>query len=229
MTPMYETIMNLPLFSGLSENQLSFFLEKTPIGFSQYEPGDIIMHRKEYVNSLKCLIGGSVEISHVALYPESLTITETIESPAILGGEKLFGMDREIESDIICGEKASVMELSKEKYLKLLQSDEIYLINYLNYLSIRAQAVQKILPAKTERTLREVIISMLNSYTSRNATIVKFSYSYLAFVDYCGLTESAFDAQLDKLHKSGLIEKPIAHNQYTASFIIPSKNNFLTD
>lgn len=220
MTTMYEIILNLPLFSGLSENQLSNFLEKTPIAFSQFEAGDVISKKGEIVNTLKCLIGGSVKKSYI-LSPSKLEIVETIKAPAILYAERLFGMDRTADSNLVCEDKTSVMEISKEQYLKLLQSDHIYLINYLNYLSVRAQSVRDINSYFINRSLKNYLDNLINSYVSRNASSLEIKYDAEFIISYLGITKSSFVQQLKELTNKGIA--------FTSNdcISIPSKADFL--
>lgn len=227
MTPMYQIIKELPLFKGLSSNQISNLLEKTPIDFSQYEKGDIVCAKNEEINTLKCLIGGSVTIRHSVLAHDHLVISETIEAPAIIEGEKLFGMNKTLNSDIECTEKASIMQLSKDQYLRLLQSDEIYLINYLNYLSIRAQSVSRILPNDSYRTFKDAISALVNSYVSRSASSVELKFSKFLFANYIGMEESQISKGIEDLEKQGLIRTIIYQDNITEGFVIPSKAEFL--
>lgn len=232
MASMYEIIMSLPLFKGLSKTQISSLIEKTPISFSQFEKGAVIYNEGDPIEKLKCLIGGKVKITHRIGTQESgtcscneahcnLFITETVESPAILEAQKLFGMNRHTDSVAICDEKASIMELGKEQYLKLLQSDNIYLINYLNYLSIRAQAINKTFMSFPSRSLKDILDKMVISLVSRSADSIEFHYNPDVFAKYCSMTNNELIDNLRTLQSEGLIE--ILHD----GFRIISRSCFL--
>lgn len=52
MTSMYDIIMFLPLFKGVTEEDVSFFLEKTRLVFDNYNAGDVIIDKGEVVERL---------------------------------------------------------------------------------------------------------------------------------------------------------------------------------
>ena len=72
-------------------------------------------------------------------YSGNLIIEEKRSTGTVLAPEYLFGMDRSYPFDVVAAGNVSVMQFSKEQYLALLQSDSIYMINYLNYLSYHSQ------------------------------------------------------------------------------------------
>lgn len=135
---MYETIMDLPLFKGVGKNHISQFLEKTHIDFRNFSGGELVAAPGEPVDKVMFLISG--ELFLVSKIGESgITIGETVVPGSVVGAERLFGLDKTFPCSVIAGSRASIMEFSKGQYIKLLQSDPIYELNFLNFLSFRAQ------------------------------------------------------------------------------------------
>ena len=60
-TPMYDTIMSLPLFKGVSRERISYFLEKTSISFLKYKSGDIILRHDDEITKLRFVISGKIK------------------------------------------------------------------------------------------------------------------------------------------------------------------------
>ena len=60
MQSMYETIMELPLFKGIGEDQLSVMLEKTSVEFLKFEEGEIISKADESVQYINFILNGRV-------------------------------------------------------------------------------------------------------------------------------------------------------------------------
>ena len=138
MATMYETIMSLPLFKGISRQQVSTFLEKTHVQFINYNPGERIVSVGDACTHIRYIISGDVVVTSNN-YSGNLVIEEKRSTGTVLAPEYLFGMDRSYPFDVVAAGNVSVMQFSKEQYLALLQSDSIYMINYLNYLSYHSQ------------------------------------------------------------------------------------------
>lgn len=138
MATMYEMIMDLPLFKGVSKDHVSQFLEKTNIGFRNYHGGEIIADIDQQVRMVRFVISGEVNIVH-PVEDAGISVEERAAFGKVLGADRLFGIDTNYPYKAIAIDKSSIMEFSKEQYVNLLQTDRIYMLNFFNYLSLRAQ------------------------------------------------------------------------------------------
>ena len=59
---MYDVIMDLPLFQGISREHVSQFLEKTYVEFINFEAGTVLMHAGDTEDALLYVIGGVLEL-----------------------------------------------------------------------------------------------------------------------------------------------------------------------
>lgn len=138
MPSMYETIRELPLFKGIGDEHLSSLLEKTSLDFIKLEPGDYLWHKDDPVKSLGFILNGIVSQVY-KLKNFDLSIEERLGKGSVIGAQHLFGLIIRHPSSALAVSSASVMTVDKEQYMKILSSDQIYLLNYLNYLSASTQ------------------------------------------------------------------------------------------
>lgn len=143
MRSMYETIMDLPLFKGVGKDHVSMFVEKTQIHFHKYAPGDIIADYKDYVTSLKFILSGKVAMSSKCL-GGAITVTSEVRGNMVLGATRLFGLRPQYKRQVMALTDTGVMAFSKEKYMDLLRSDPIYMLNFANYLSMFIQQREEV-------------------------------------------------------------------------------------
>ncbi len=207
MATMYETIMNLPLFKGVSNEQVSAFLEKTHLKFTKYSAGETIASRNEPVKGIKCIISGDASAKYNFADGSNLFLTETISGGHIIGADRLFGMDTTYNSDVTALNQVSVMEFNKEQYLNLLNSAPIYLLNYLNYLSYRAQKNSDITIYCPMGELGSILKCLIEIFTSRRAKAISFEYDLPTLSKFTNLSESKIVEELELLSKKGAIEK----------------------
>lgn len=71
---MYSTIMDLPLFKGISKDHVSAFLEKTHVSFVNYGKGERLHDRCQPCRVMRFVISGSVRVSHTHI-SETCTIS----------------------------------------------------------------------------------------------------------------------------------------------------------
>ena len=138
MPSMYETIRELPLFKGIGDEHLSSLLEKTSLDFINLESGQYLWHKNDPVKSLSFILNGVVSQVY-QLKNFEISIEERLGKGSVIGAQHLYGLIIRHPSDALAVAPASIMTVDKDQYMKILCSDQIYLLNYLNYLSASTQ------------------------------------------------------------------------------------------
>ena len=219
MATMYETIMNLPLFKGLSHEQISAFLEKTNIQFSRYSDQDTIASASENVTELKCVISGTVKFIHKI--NASLTITEIEKTNIILGADKLFGMDTKYRYEAVAVGPVSTMVFSKQQYQNLLNAKSIFLLNYLNFLSYRAQIRYDIFSNYPGDSLPSICSRLIKAYCSRASEENTFMFDPKEFAIFCHKDKETLNREISHLAGEGILRA------FAGGFTIIDKNLIL--
>lgn len=205
MATMYETIMNLPLFKGLSHEQVSSFLEKTHIRFIKFSDGQKIVGKEDKVTDLKCIISGKIRISHGLGKNSALILSESQNGEYILGADKLFGMENNFNCDVVALGNVSMMEFSKEQFLAQLMPGSIFLLNYLNFISLRAQSRYKIFSTYPEGNLRAVIGRLVNSLCSRHSRDISLSFDVNDLAKFMNSDIDTITREIIELESKGMI------------------------
>lgn len=169
---MYETLMDLPLFKGVGADHISSFLEKTSIEFHRFTKGEIIVSQGAPVRSLRFLLSGKIRLSAMTLNGKAQIFSE-FDGHEAIGATRLFGMHPTHEFTIEAIENVSIMEFSKEKYVGLLQSDSIYMINFANLLSMNVHKAWETFPHFTRMDLSRVLAEWLVLFTGRKSKEIK--------------------------------------------------------
>lgn len=204
---MYETIMNLPLFKGLSHEQVSSFLEKTHIKFSKYSDREKIISAGERVKEIKCLISGQMRLSYNLGNDNCFRLTELRRNHEVLGADRLFGMDTTYGFDAYAVGNVSTMEFSKEQYQNLLNAGSIYLINYLNFLSYGAQVRFNIFSDYPKGGVAVNCARLIRTYCSRNSENITFYFNHQDFAQFCDMDPDSFNREIAYLESSGIIRQ----------------------
>ena len=124
-----------------------------------------------------------------------------------------FPWDREGEEletkypfDVVADGNVSIMQFSKEQYMNLLQTDTIYMLNYLNYLSYHSQrpivAIKLLSDGSFESQLALWVMSMTDSDSTEISIIC--DKENLSRMMHISLDEMEF--ALQRIKSDGLID-----------------------
>ena len=191
MSSMYETIMDLPLFKGIGEDQLSQMLEKTSVEFLKYEDGDTITYPKESVMAIDFIISGRVRQTY-KLDNFDLSIDEILGKGAVIGALHIFGMDTKYGTQSVALGRVGVMRISKADYINIISSDRIYLLNFVNYLSAASQKSPALMRQVKGPSIRRTLETLAFTFVSRKAETVMVAGDDSEIAKYCGVEESEF-------------------------------------
>lgn len=204
MASMYEMIMDLPLLKGVGKEQISYFLEKTNVNFLNYNDGEVIADYDEAVQMVRFVITGEVEIIH-SLESSSMSVKERAGFGKVLGAERLFGITTGYPYKVYSIGRSSVMEFSKEQYVNLLYSDRIYMLNFFNYLSLRAQRPVESLMLYSHGDIRGRLCELVSMLTDPGAKGVEVKGTDEALGVYCGKTPDEIAEWKRVMTEAGII------------------------
>ncbi len=203
MTTMYDTIMDLPLFKGISADQVSEFLEKTHVDFYHYHKGDVVFAEDSSCRDIRYILKGKIRVTHL-LFQHQCSLRETLQPATVIGADRLFGLHPIFRSTGIADEDVSVMWISKEQYMNLVRSDEIFLMNYLNYLSLRAQRPIEILQRIYAGSLLTFLANCVEFTTERNSSNIEVTISMETLGRLTNMSQRELTSQISALRRLGV-------------------------
>ncbi len=199
--------MNLPLFKGLSHEQVSSFLEKTHITFTKYSDQEKISSAGEQVSEVKCVISGQVRLIHKIGDSDMIVLSESRRGNEVLGADKLFGMDTSYGFDAYAIGNVSTMEFSKEQYKNQLNAGSIYLLNYLNFLSYRAQIRYTIFKNYPDGSLLADCARLIMAYCSKNSEDINLYFDKKSMAAFCNTDPVSLSEEIYRLENLGIIRQ----------------------
>ena len=139
MSSIYETLCELPLFKGVSQRRMMQTVGAYKFHFLKYPADELIFLASEQCGDIAFVISGSVR---VVLRDDSrrLTVEQTLTGPDVISPDFVYGRVTAYPGDVVAAtESASILRIAKADFIEILRSDPIYLLNYVNLLSMDAQ------------------------------------------------------------------------------------------
>lgn len=139
---MYNKLLELPLFQGLTKVQLTVILEKVKIEFRNFEPKAYIVKQGEPCTELIFLLQGRVRACAEDTFHQ-FSLAEIIDHQTLIEPSSLFGMQQAFRATYRAESKTSVLILKKKYIIPLLCKYEIFNLNYMNILCNSTQVMQR--------------------------------------------------------------------------------------
>ena len=205
MDSMYEVLMQLPLFQGVSRTSISGIIEKTKFHFLKYKPGEVVVSRGEECTHLKFLISGSVR-SEMVNKNGKIRVSEVLHAPNVLAPNHMFGHNTYYPADIYAVEDTGIMQLDKQTFVNILQSESIVLINLLNIISRRSQKSIETFLSLSSGSVKEKLAFWVLCFTQRRSTDIKVICKQKDLYSFFGVQRSVFVSALNELKDEGIID-----------------------
>ncbi len=202
---MYEILMGLPLFKGVSRYKISEVVGMTKFHFLKYLEGETVVTAGDPCTHIIFIISGKLRVT-IANSNNRFKVSQTLEAPNVLAPEFLFGRAPFYPCTAVALEPVSILQISKTDYTKILNSDEIFLFNFLNILSRNAQKAVDGILAITTGSLEERIAFWIISLTQPGGTDIALTCRQRDLYSLFGVQRTSFISTLDSLKERGIIE-----------------------
>ncbi len=202
---MFEVLMDLPLFQGISRDKLSGLIEKTPFHFLKFKDGEEVIAANSTCTHVKFVISGEVSVE-VPCRNLRVKVVQQLSSPNILGHDYLFGRKTIYPYDVLSHGECGILQISKPDLINILHSDNIFLFNILNMLSRNSQNNADMLLSLSTGSIFERFAFFVVSLTQHNAHDIRIKYKQKDLCTLLGIQRSSFINAMDRLVDDEIID-----------------------
>lgn len=210
----YSKLARIPLFTGMSLDELHRIVSKVKISFLKFSASDIIVRQGDRCGYLCIILDGLAKCSSYS-DDAGLAVDETVSAPAIMEVNGIFGLYQSFSHTFEALEDVSVLKIDKNEVQKILSASMIFRLNVVNALSTRLQKKEYDLWRPEPAGLPRRIISFLRRHclTPSGQKMFHVKMQYLATelnvsrIDISRALNSLQDQSLLCLHR-GRIEVP---------------------
>ena len=191
---MYQQLMQLPLFQGVSTEKITALVEKLPFHFLKFHNGDQIFAAGDQCTHIRFIVSGQVRIE--TLWNRlRVSMNQTLSTPHVLAAECLFGRKTVYPYTAVALGSCGILQLHK-----------VFLFNILNYLSSGSQRNTASLLATKDGSVAERLAVLMDLLVVNGATDVTLRYKQKDLSALLGTQRTTLIASMDKLANQGLID-----------------------
>ena len=202
---MIPTLVNNPLFRGITPKRLLADLEEISFHTRSYKKGEILARQGDLCNRLVILTKGSVR-GEMIDYSGRLIKVEDITAPRAIAPLFLFGEQNRYPVEVTANEPTEVIELPKPSVLSLFRKNEQFLENYMNLSANYARTLSDKLFFMSFKTIRQKLASyLLRLYKQQQQTHITLDRSQQELSDYFGVSRPSLARELAHMQEDGLL------------------------
>lgn len=135
---MYDTLLQLPLFQGLSKNDITDILSKVKFHFKKYETGEYIFRQGDICTEVGFLLSGTL-IAETVSNNHSYMFCEALSTACVIELYSLFGIRPSFHASYRAVSEVSVLTIDKCYLFDILGSYVPCSLNFSNIICTRSQ------------------------------------------------------------------------------------------
>ena len=201
---MFERLLQLPLFQGMTTQEVSDVMSHVRLDFVNYHRGDEIVMQGESCKKLIYIISGEVMAEHKNA-DHSFTLTEQLPDLKVLEPYNLFGMYQTYSRTYTFTTEGSTLAIDKQVMLNQLLTNTIAKINLMNIVCNKYQQTQQLLSNYPDDSVRHKIVKFVltHSISPRGQKNIQIKMTDLANIIH--ETRLNVSIVLNEMQEQGLI------------------------
>lgn len=202
---MFDTLLQLPLFQGLAQEDFTNILGKVKLNFTKHKAGEVIVKANEVCNKLIFVLKGEI-LSSTTSADASYSFSEYFQAPFLIEPQSLFGMNTSYVATYTTQTEANTVSINKAFVMNELFKYDIFRLNYMNIVSNRAQNLNNRIWIKTADSLEKQIGNFILTHIDRpiGRKILKIKMEELAQI--VNDTRMGVSKALNSMQEKGVIE-----------------------
>ena len=205
MNSMYQQMMQLPLFQGVSTEKITTLVEKLPFQFLKFRNGEQIFAAGDTCTHIKFIVSGQARLEMPCSWLR-VSFFQTLSTPHVMAAEYLFGRETTYPYTAVAQGSCGILQLRKSDYVKMVSSDKVFLFNILNYLSSGSQrSISSALTVK-DGSLAERLAMLIDALMITGATDMVMKFKQKDLCTLLGTQRTTLMATLGRLADEGVIE-----------------------
>lgn len=178
---LYDKLLTMPLFQGMSSSDLSQIVGNIKFSFQHFGKKKTVVTAGEVCHDLYFLLDGIISYERKA-DDYSYTITELLSAPIVLQPECMFGLSQRYTHTICTVSECNFIAIDKDDTIKLVNDYIIFRQSLINITCTMAQKSDRQPWRKHPISARHHIIRFIDSHCIKPAgeKIIKIKMNQLA-------------------------------------------------
>lgn len=201
---LYDQILSMPLFQGLSHDDLNDIVAHTKFEFIKAGAGEAIIKENTACRQLTFLLNGTVAVrTHAG--GSGYSVSEHMSQPLTFGLERLFGLMQYYSHEVTAITPCSLFTIDKPEVMKLSDEHLIFRMNIMNRLATDIQKSRRWQWQQRPQSTRGRVVGFLLSHVMRPAGQKEFAITMQQLANETGDSRLKISRLLNEWQSEGLL------------------------
>ena len=205
MASMLEQLMELPLLKGASISTMSKIVGESKFHFLKYPAGETIINAGDKCEHITFILSGSIR-STIENANGRFSVSQTLTGPTVVSPDFLFGKTTRYPFTAKAIDSVSILQISKYDFIHILDSDHVFLFNFINTLSVDAQKGIGGLMSLTTADVAQRIAYWISALPQNSGTDIVLTCRRRDLCSLFSVQRNTFDSALEGLASKGILE-----------------------
>lgn len=187
------------ILNNLSEFELQYIKYKT------YKKDEIIFNEGDLCTSIGYIVYGAVSISTLTIIDNEYNI-KTLKDGDSFGEFLVFSSNPYYLGNVVSLKETKIAFINSKNILKLMQSNEMFLSDYLNKMTNDALALQTRIKILAQKTIREKILFYLKNEMELKKTKTIYITSKEDLAKIINIPRPSLSRELISLKEEGILK-----------------------
>lgn len=201
----YDSLLQIPLFKGLSINSFNEIIEKYKFEFLSYKKGDVIIKAGETCDCFKFIISGCVR-SELISEKVKIKLYETITAPNDIISNYALGNNIFPVTVTACNDNTGILVIKKQDFLSIMQEQRVVMLNYLIYLSRKSQIPSEAYNLIASDNIRAKFALWILFFTNYNSSEIVIKAKLRDLYLFFGVQRGMFNSILEEMKGLNILD-----------------------
>jgi CRP/FNR family transcriptional regulator, dissimilatory nitrate respiration regulator len=201
----FDLLAGSPLFRGLDSPDIMKLISMVPYRIRKFSYGSLIAQSNETVNCLMIVLTGTVKGEMTDETGRVIKI-EDIPAPGALAAAFIFGNRNRFPVNVVSVTGCEILCIDKSDFLKLLMTNDVVLVNFLNMISSRSQFLSEKIRFLSFRTIRGKLAQLILQSASPDKVEVVLSRTRNELAEFFGVARPSVSRAFGELEQQGYIQ-----------------------
>lgn len=203
---MIENLCKSVLFGDMSTESLAELLNSYAYRTKQFEKRDFVMLQNDLCDSLMILTEGSVQAQMTDLTGK-IVIMDRLQTGDVLAPAFIFAKHNRMPVTLVAQEYTEVIYFKKEVFIKVMQSYETVLLNFLKIISDKSKFLSEKVYFHAFGSIKSKIAHYLyKKYNEQKTTVIQMKETQQELSEIFGVSRPALARSISEMVKEGLLD-----------------------
>jgi len=136
-------LQSLPLFQGMSSEEMSAVISQTRFEFDTADEREHIVLRNQSCSVLICVLSGSIQCEKTS-FDNTYSFIQQQEAPCLIEPECFFGLKQIYSCSAMATTKCNLLKITKMEMMRLMNNHLPFRLNVINMLATKWQMADRL-------------------------------------------------------------------------------------